>query len=37
MLVGASGAARVTTTVLMTPAEVDEAATRGGKYRPPGA
>ena len=37
MLVGASGAGRVTTTVLMTPAEIDEACARQGKYRPPGS
>lgn len=37
MLVSASGAASVTTTVLMTPAEVDEACSKSGKYRPPGS
>jgi len=35
--VGASGAARVTTTVLLTAAEVDEALARRGTYRAPGA
>ena len=34
--VGASGAARVTTTVLLTAAEVDEALARRGTYRAPG-
>ena len=36
MLVGASGAASVKTTVLMTPKEVDETTAKSGKYRPPG-
>ena len=35
--VGASGAARVTTTVLLTAAEVDEARARRTAYRAPGA
>ena len=35
--VGASGAARVTTTVLLTAAEADEAIGRTVSYRPPGA
>lgn len=36
MMVSASGAASVTTTVLMSVAEVDEACAKSGKYRPPG-
>ena len=35
--VGASGAAKVTTTVLLTAAEVDEALARGTAYRAPGS
>ncbi len=35
--VGASGAARVTTTVLLTAAEVDEGLARRTAYRAPGA
>lgn len=35
--VGASGAARVTTTVLLTAAEADEAIRRTVRYRAPGA
>jgi uncharacterized protein with GYD domain len=35
--VGASGAARVTTTVLLTAAEADQAINRSVTYRPPGA
>ncbi|OGO58069.1 MAG: hypothetical protein A2V85_13140 [Chloroflexi bacterium RBG_16_72_14] len=35
--VGASGAARVTTTVLLTAAEADQAIGRSVSYRPPGA
>ena len=35
--VGASGAARVTTTVLLTASEVDEALARRTAYRAPGA
>jgi len=34
--VGASGAARVTTTVLLTASEVDEALARRTAYRAPG-
>jgi len=34
--VGATGTATVKTTVLMTPAEVDEAAKKTPSYRPPG-
>jgi uncharacterized protein with GYD domain len=33
---GASGAVTVTTTVLVTPEEVDEAAKKSPSYRPPG-
>ena len=36
LTVGASGAVTLTTTVLMTPAEVDEAAKKSPDYRPPG-
>jgi uncharacterized protein with GYD domain len=36
LTIGASGAASVTTTVLMTPAEVDDACSRTVKYTPPG-
>jgi uncharacterized protein with GYD domain len=36
LTVGASGAATVKTTVLMTPEEVDKAATKTPTYRPPG-
>lgn len=36
LIVGASGAVRTKTTVLMTPDEVDKAARKGGNYRPPG-
>jgi uncharacterized protein with GYD domain len=35
--VGASGAVRATTTVLLTAAEVDDAISRRPAYRPPGA
>ena len=35
--VGATGSSRVTTTVLLTAAEVDEALARRGTYRAPGA
>ena len=37
MAVGASGAASIKTTVLLTPEEIDEAAKRSVAYRPPGA
>ncbi len=37
MAVGASGAASVKTTVLLTPEEIDEAAKKSIAYRPPGA
>ena len=36
LTVGASGAVTLTTTVLMTPAEVDEAAKKSPDYRLPG-
>lgn len=36
LVVGASGAVTVKTTVLMTPEEVDEAAKKTPNYRPPG-
>jgi uncharacterized protein with GYD domain len=36
MMVAASGAAKVRTTVLLTPEEIDQAAKKGGAYRPPG-
>jgi len=36
LLVGASGAVRTKTTVLMSPDEVDKAARKSGNYRPPG-
>jgi uncharacterized protein with GYD domain len=36
LTVGASGAVTLTTTVLVTPAEVDEAAKKSPDYRPPG-
>jgi uncharacterized protein with GYD domain len=36
MAVGASGAARTKTTVLLTPEEVDQAARKNVGYRPPG-
>lgn len=36
MTVTAAGAARVRTTVLLTPEQVDEAAKRSVEYRPPG-
>jgi hypothetical protein len=36
MIVGASGAVRTKTTVLLTPDEIDKAAQKGGKDRPPG-
>lgn len=37
MTVGAAGAARTRTTVLLTPEEIDAAANRSVAYRPPGA
>jgi uncharacterized protein with GYD domain len=37
LTVSASGAVRTSTTVLMTPEEVDEAAKKSVDYRPPGA
>lgn len=37
MTVAASGAAKVRTTVLMTPEEVDDATQKSVNYRPPGA
>jgi uncharacterized protein with GYD domain len=37
LAVGASGAVRVTTTQLMTAADIDEAARKTADYRPPGA
>ncbi len=36
MAVGASGAASIRTTVLLTPEEIDEAAKKSVAYRPPG-
>ena len=36
LLVGASGAVRTKTTVLLTPDEVDKATRKGGNYRAPG-
>ncbi len=36
LIVGASGAVRTKTTVLLTPEEVDEATKKSGNYRPPG-
>jgi uncharacterized protein with GYD domain len=36
MVVGASGMASVTTTVLLTPEEIDRAAALSVNYRPPG-
>ena len=36
LTVGASGAVTLTTTVLMTPAEVDDAAKKTPNYSPPG-
>jgi uncharacterized protein with GYD domain len=36
MVASASGALRVTTTVLLTPEEVDEATRKTVRYRPPG-
>ena len=36
MVVGASGAAELSTTVLLTPEEIDEAAKVSVDYRPPG-
>jgi len=37
LTVSASGAVRTSTTVLMTPEEVDEASKKSVDYRPPGA
>jgi uncharacterized protein with GYD domain len=36
LIVGASGAVKTMTTVLMTPDEVDKAARKSGNYRAPG-
>jgi uncharacterized protein with GYD domain len=36
LIVGASGAVRTKTTVLLTPEEVDKAAKKSGTYRAPG-
>jgi uncharacterized protein with GYD domain len=36
LIVGASGAVRTKTTVLLTPEEVDKATQMSGRYRPPG-
>ena len=36
LAVDAGGGARVTTTVLLTPGEIDEAASRSASYTPPG-
>lgn len=37
MTVAASGAARLETTLLLTPEEIDDASERAVEYRPPGA
>lgn len=37
LIVGASGSARTTTTVLLTPEEIDQAVGKGAAYVPPGA
>jgi uncharacterized protein with GYD domain len=37
LAVGASGAVSATTTVLLSPDEIDKAAKAGVKYRPPGS
>lgn len=36
LIVGASGAVKTKTTVLLTPDEVDKAVKKSGNYRPPG-
>jgi uncharacterized protein with GYD domain len=36
LIVGASGAVKTKTTVLLTPDEVDKATQKSGNYRPPG-
>ena len=36
LMVGASGAVKTKTTVLLTPEEVDKATKKSGNYRPPG-
>ena len=36
MAIGASGAARTRTVVLLTPEEIDQAAKKGAAYTPPG-
>jgi uncharacterized protein with GYD domain len=36
LIVGASGAVRTKTTVLLTPDEVDKASRKSGNFRPPG-
>ena len=36
LIVGASGAVKIKTTVLLTPEEVDKAAKKSGNYRAPG-
>ena len=36
LIVGASGAVKTKTTVLLTPEEVDKATQKSGNYRPPG-
>ena len=36
LIVGASGAVKTKTTVLLTPEEVDRATQKSGNYRPPG-
>jgi uncharacterized protein with GYD domain len=36
LIVGASGAVRTKTTVLLTAEEIDQAVQKSGKYRPPG-
>lgn len=37
LMVNASGAVKATTTPLMTPEEIDDAASKSPTYRPPGA
>jgi uncharacterized protein with GYD domain len=36
MVIGASGLVKVTTTVLLTPEEIDQAVKKGATYTPPG-
>lgn len=37
LTVGSSGAVSISTVVLLTPEQIDEAAKKGGSYKPPGA